>query len=169
MAFVQCRKVLQCEKSENLTFSKNPYIGNHLRLDGYYYASRLTNHLDPLILYRNGIVTGFNVYVVDHNEINDFETKLSNGEYYNYLLSQKYNWGLYKIDSNIIECETFQTDGGLSRCWYPITYFGTILNDTTLSFNRVYTSEGEFLFYAKDTFHFKQFTPKPDSTNPFIP
>ncbi len=47
-------------------------------------------------------------------------------------------------------------------------YSGDILNDTTFLITKVKRASGSFTTAIDDTYHFKHFSPKPDSRNEFV-
>ncbi len=51
--FNSCRKAL-ISNSEKLHLSKHDYIGNNLRLDGYYYQFIDNTYFRPIFFYRDG-------------------------------------------------------------------------------------------------------------------
>jgi hypothetical protein len=134
-------------------------------MDGYYWA----NHAGALLLYvfyRNGIVQDGGGFSPD--KLPQREEEFRNGLYYQWSLKYKIDWGVFQIDSNLIKFEM----------WYPSdddshlitrTNSGEILNDTTFHISKAWESDGDVYNNIDDTYHFKQFSPKPDSTCPFIP
>jgi hypothetical protein len=59
--------------------------------------------------------------------------------------------------------------GSGSDCgWQVYVKEGFILNDTTLQITRMYRVDGSDEHILNYTYHFRQFSPKPDSTNNFI-
>jgi hypothetical protein len=81
---------------------------------------------------------------------------------------RKYVWGVFKINNDSIIYER----------WLPTeiryksyTYKGVIINDTTFNiterFRLVNGLKDEFEL-RDETYHFRQFSPKPDSANNFI-
>ena len=88
-----------------------------------------------------------------------WEEKYANGSYYNEYKDIKQKWGIFKIEGNKIRIENWGY-GELAR---PVTVSeGSILNDTTYKKIKINNSN------ANLTYHYKQFSPKPDSTNVFI-
>ena len=143
-------------KDEKLTMQRSSYLGNDIRLDGYYYNQRKNSGSPPrdyttvFFLYRNGIILnahsyiGTNLDVVEKEMINQYEA----------LQNQKIGWGIFIVTGNQIEYEQWSTSVGGGLPVFKNNYI--IENDTTLI-----NSWGEI-------YHFRQFSPKPDSTNNFI-
>ena len=162
-----CRKVLNCGDKEKLTFSKREFTGTQLKLNGYYYFS-FDKYSKPLFIYQNGVLNNYNFNWFETALVYDFETQLIDGSYFKKVKENKYSWGLYYIIGNEIKYEVFSSKSAVS-CYYPIIYTGVILNDTTIQFTNKVNSDGTESESINETYHFKQFSPKPDSTNSFIP
>ena len=162
--FGSCKKWF---KDEELTLSKQPYTGNELRTDGYYYYTMDGEYFRTItFFYKNGVVfrppSGYHsLQELDVYVINELV-----GE--NRFHDSQLSWELFNIENDRI----------LFNYWVPPRPFqcyfeeGTILNDTTFVLQRYYRMEnGEVTDEGNinETFHFRQFSPKPDSTNTFIP
>lgn len=84
----------------------------------------------------------------------------------------QYSWGLFNVKNNEIKIERWTSASGGK---YPTQMLiGEILNDTTIYFH---TKIGDYpVGFGKnkknvkinEIYHFRQFSPKPDSTNIFI-
>ena len=75
-------------------------------------------------------------------------------------------WGLFIVRNDSIFIENIQNHGDLHAFAYITA--GIIENDTTIHFKNFMRSDGtEFVDYDL-VYHFKQFSPKPDSTNNFF-
>jgi hypothetical protein len=86
---------------------------------------------------------------------------------YDNLRKDKVGWGVFLIKGNNIECEVWSTSvgGGL-----PVGRGeGIILNDTTFCIVKSINIRDGKEFPHNDIYHFRKFSPKPDSTNNFIP
>lgn len=152
-----CKDSFQDEK---FTLIKRPYNGNELKIDGYYYKYRNENLVSVYIFYSNGIsfTTGWDYNKAKFEEMINSGTLASN--------SNIYNWGLFIIEDKTVEVEHYFTKDDLNSRVYIKS--GMILNDTTIHFTKYMRSNGTEVEAINDTFHFKQFSPKPDSTNRFI-
>jgi hypothetical protein len=84
--------------------------------------------------------------------------------------TSKYNYGRFLIENDNIKFER----------WYPgspplpaYIRSGTILNDTTFVITEIYRMKNgnktEVETGRNEIYHFKQFSPKPDSTNRYVP
>lgn len=164
VSMVGCTKWLE---DEELTLPKTPYTGNELRTDGYYYYTTNGDYFRSItFFYKNGIAfrpigDAHSLQEVDEYVINEL---IGENRYHDV----QWSWELYNIENDRI----------LINYWVPPRphqcFFeeGTILNDTTFIIQRYYrmengemTDEGD----VNETFHFRQFSSKPDSTNIFIP
>lgn len=156
-------------KDEELTLVKEPYNGNELRLDGYYYHSdTCDNHIfGSYFFYRNGVVLcgpGTPRDASDHFEF------LEQGFAADYFTENnkrlKYRWGVFQIhDGSIVVEQWLIADGSKP----VIRFSGNIVDDTTFVFTKSeYPHTGEE-YQEDDVYHFHAFSPKPDSTNMFIP
>jgi len=149
----------------SLTIGRRPYTGSELRMNGYYWAE-YTGSLLIYVFYRNGIV--LHGGDIDPNMLTQTEGWFKDGTYYEWARKDQIDWGVFQIDSNHIEFETwYPSDAGNSLI--TRTNSGEILNDTTFHISKAWESDGDVYNNIDITYHFKQFSPKPDSTCPFIP
>ena len=144
-------------KDEKLTLIKVPYEGNEIRIDGYYYSYYVNNVNPPgecivgFFLYRNGIMLSARAY--DKTDLDILEKNML--ERYESLQEEKIGWGVFVVKENQLVYEQWSTSVGGGLPVFKSSY--NIENDTTLI-----NPYGEI-------YRFKQFSPKPDSTNRFIP
>ena len=156
-------------KDEELTLVKEPYNGNELRLDGYYYHSDTSdNHIfDSYFFYRNGVVIcgpGTPLNASDHFAY------LEQGFAADYFAENnkrlKHRWGVFQIHDNKIVFERWAIAEGSKPV---IKYSGNIIDDTTFIITKCENPHTGEMFGKNDTYHFRAFSPQPDSTNVFIP
>ncbi|MCH8546843.1 MAG: hypothetical protein LAT54_08920 [Cryomorphaceae bacterium] len=158
------------QQDEELHLQQTPYIGDELRIDGFYYSSYNEGKSTRVFfLYSNGIILGGSSYKGD-----DWEQKLISdivsGMYYETSLKYKSAWGLFEIKDSTIIFEKWYTASPGPRV--TIAQEGRILCDTTFHINRSFrfgNGQLERIRERDDLYHFRQFSPKPDSINPFIP
>ncbi|MDR2916032.1 MAG: hypothetical protein LBV74_14605 [Tannerella sp.] len=165
-----CDRERDESSDDRLTLEKVNYSGNKLRIDGYYYEnfdSRNNPYISVFFLYENGIILYGSSFSVD--QIIKQEERYRNGFHASNAAKFKYYWGVFQINGDKIKYEKWvPVEGPL----FTVTYEGVILNDTTFVINKNYiTKEGKKkepgeIYWE---YHFKQFSPKPDSTNRFIP
>ena len=149
--FCSCIKTLPDEK---LTIIRTPYIGNEIRLDGYYFEFLPGyNTYSNLIFYRNGVLMSFDYT----NKIEDF---YNNNKYLESVRKDKDSWGVFIVKNDTVIVQEWYSNPNYIIQYLTSNYKLKILNDTTLYIG---TQNGN-----SATYHFKKFSPKPDSTNVFI-
>jgi hypothetical protein len=155
--FSSCDKLFEDDK---LTLKREPYVGNELRMDGYYYETTGTR---VLVFYRNGTVNDFGG--INLNEMDRFEEDM----FTNQLRNLKRSWGVFQIteDEILYERWFFSPPPSIN------TYFfrGKILNDTTYVINEMYRLKNGKKYDVSEenyTYKFKRLDHKPDSTNQYI-
>jgi hypothetical protein len=154
--FVGCDKLCDIPA---LKTNRVPYIGNALRLEGLYYTK---DYKSTFFLYRNGILQAACI----NDAIPAIPDKFNCSLKSDMVASAKkvpYFWGIYRIEHDSIRIETW---GTIADCTYD-TFLrqGKILNDSTFLMVGMVDRNS----MVPDTFHFVAFSPKPDSTNKFIP
>lgn len=152
-------------EDEDFSLTREEYSGEEIRIDGYYYNyfTQGSDLASITIFYRNGIVIDG---IGGGSTLVEFENKFSNGSFYQNITKVKDVWGLYRVEDKLIMIERIVAMGGFNRIAY--TDYGEILNDTTIHFYKHKESYKNVFENRNDTLHFKQFSPKPDSTNVFI-
>lgn len=140
---------------DEFILKKTDYKGNELSIDGYYYHKLGENSYYVLIFYRNGTI--FKNGASDHEEY----IANTNGS------NVRQHWGLFIIENNTIKIEYY-----MPKMYEGLPAYikaGEILNDTTFIFKEQYRSKDDSEYQEiNETYHFKKFSPKPDSTNNFI-
>ncbi|MEA4936467.1 hypothetical protein SDC9_122266 [bioreactor metagenome] len=165
--FCSCESLIEklFGKNEELTFTRTDYNGNQLRTDGYYYFKNESNdstyNYRIYFFYKNGVV--LDCGNPSDDELNTREEEFKNGQFNKYVKKNVSSWGLFKIDSTMIQFEMLH--GGPFRAYID---FGKIINDTTFVLTKRKSSYGTDEIKLQGTFRLKPFSPKPDSTNVFI-
>ena len=150
--FTQCFFLKDDDVLPNAVF----YTGNQLKMNGYYHRfSKYSNSIDfPIIMYKNGIL----IYIENgKNSIEEMDKYIRNHSNKN-----KYVWGVFFINDDKIIINRLDSD-------YPhvgIVMEGVILNDTTFHITKYIFENKEREF--DEVYHFREFYPKPDSTNNYI-
>lgn len=149
---------------DDLTFEQEPYLGSEIRTDGYWYDSFVTPDGDTSytahFFYRNGVVR----YGSAGPELDDIEADVIRQIQDGYD-APRFRWGLFDVTRNRIEFER----------WYPAEYVsafirsGQILSDTTFVITESRRSGGGEVRQINERYHFRAFSPKPDSTSRYIP
>jgi hypothetical protein len=159
MALFSCRGE---RWDDDLTLPEQPYTGNQMQIDGYFF-NESDGRRQVYVFYRNGVVLDGGSPLTSALAI--FEEELSNGTYYNFAKDKKYKWGRFLVDSNVLQFELWKPNTGPFEAY---TYEGVILNDTTFKLTKSWRScKPKKVNEFEETFHFKRFSPKPDSTNTF--
>ena len=146
---------------EDLTLPKRPYTGDELRIDGYYYYDYLPvdseEYVHTYFLYENGIILDGGI--TDEDE---FTTQ----EWIDHVKKYRHRWGLFNIDGDNIVFERWMPRSPAQ----PVVFIhqGKILNDTTFHISSMSRLDGSDKREVDRTYHFKQFSPKPNSTNKYI-
>jgi hypothetical protein len=164
-----CDKERNESSDDKLSLEKINYKGNELRIDGYYYQNYISgDYIHTFFLYKNGIILdGMSIRI---DKILEKEENFRNGFYATNVASKyKYQWGVFQIDGTKIKYEKWVPTNGP----FPaVTYEGVILNDSTFVINKSYRALDAGKKVPTEhywEYHFKEFSPKPDSTNRFIP
>lgn len=155
-----------CRVAHELKLGKSAFAGNDFKLDGYYYS--LENEGQLFFLYSDGVFIDFSCKILQFDNEELSERRDSTINYYaslgNYKNTQ-YGWGVWKVeDDNLIIEKWLSGSGGA----YPVgRYVGNVINDTTINIAFTYQlpPNGK---EKMGKFRFRQFCPKPDSTNAFI-
>ncbi len=161
--------ITSCKKDkmdDELSIQRTPYYGNELRIDGYYYNEYFEGYITVYFFYQNGIILYGSSFPI--NEISILEDEYKSGLHYEHSRNNKPSWGVFIIEDNKICFER----------WYPseipfkaFVSEGEILNDSTFIITESYRVQNDvktLIQKENNTYHFKQFSPKPDSLNPFI-
>ncbi|WP_373730031.1 hypothetical protein [Bacteroides heparinolyticus] len=160
-----CSKIFP-KKDDFLTIPRTQYNGDELRIDGYFYQKweNGTKYSNIVFLYNNGIVFNKSGYG-DIEEMNEYVSSTYQMDFAKY----KGFWGLFLIkDKNIIYERWEGTESG----YLVYREEGNIVNDTTFIMTEVSRMKQGVKTEIRPiewTYHFKAFSPKPDSTNSFIP
>jgi hypothetical protein len=156
-----------CIKDDDeLTIFKTPFNDNTLKTNGYYYRNWNVNSrsmVDIFFLYKDGVLLYGSTN--DSISVNAVEEMFRSGEYYNNSFDRKYNWGAFIIQGDSIFIERWYPS---SRPYWAYRQSGIILNDSTYRLTGIVRVDGTEEDEIDRTYHFKQFSPKPDSTNSFI-
>jgi hypothetical protein len=144
-----------CKKPyEELSFQRMNYIGNELRIDGYYYC-HYEDRIIVYFLFRNGVIK----LCGSPSSIQDFENRNTpcSGS------SSKIGWGVFIVEKDIIKHEIWRGSPGFEILPTEISE-GKILNDTIFHIILSYRQDGSERKMVDKMYHFRQFSPKPDST-----
>jgi hypothetical protein len=146
-----------CQRTIDMqTLERKNYSGSELKIDGYYYSFSKTTTGESLgtifFLYKNGVF----LYLGTPKASTILELDQKVLEYKPATNIREY-WGVFQVNGNQISIERWLLSSGRN---IPAKVFkGEILNDTTMSME---------LFANVETWKFRAFTPKPDSTNAYV-
>jgi hypothetical protein len=144
---------------DELSFEQRPYLGDELRMDGYYYSpyttSEGTRH-DVYFFYRNGVAR-YNGSPLDLDNVGN------NASFYG---DARHHWGLFHVDGDRIAFERWYPSSGTHTRAFIRS--GRILNDTTFVITESRRSNGEDPRQQEEAYHFRAFSPKPDSTSGYL-
>lgn len=152
--------LLGCLSQQNLT--KTPIINSSIKLNGYYIGNQ-NGVYNILLIYDNGLIR----YVGSLDS--DNANKVSNYLIKEYINSKPKNdsrvgWGVIRINNLDLEYDMYYP-----RMDAPIyTRKGIILNDSTFQIESVSAYKSKKINTENIVYHFRSFSPKPDSTNNFI-
>ena len=151
-------------KDDELSLLRVDYNDSQLRIDGYYFAQRDTVVSSVYFFYYNGILrqTGS---LRNLNDFERFEIQITTMEFDLKGKENKDCWGVFNIQDNIIRFERWYPGQGAIKAYVRE---GRILNDTTFHITKSYRSDGSEERDKDELYHFRPFSPKPDSTNIFI-
>ena len=145
-----------CLEKDDILPSAIPYRGNQLKMNGYYYQITYDGIIyNSHVMYANGVL--ITLYGIENTieEMDEYVRKQS-------MYKSKYNWGIFFIDDNTIRMHKLGGD-------YPHKEFvqeGIILNNTTFKITKF--SSGSKIREKEEIYHFREFSPKPDSTNVYV-
>ena len=153
-------------KDDELWFDKRPYFGNDLRMNGYYYEkfsdNTISDNVVIIFFFSDGTMftcsAGYSIsdiQLIDKAIPNLFDREKNS----------KLAWGVFAISGKTIQYSGWGTSvgGGLPS----FKGIGIIENDSTFRITKHINSDGRE-FEVNEIHHFRQFSPKPDSTNVFI-
>ena len=149
-----------------LTHSREDYLGDNLRIDGFYYEKKRDGTINSILtfFYKNGVTfeVTFSETISDPAEC----IAVLNKERIEAHRKRKYNWGIFIINNNDFFCEAWATpiDGNYVHL---ITQTGEILSDTCIMIT-TFNNGNTFQENLKGMMYFYPYSPKPDSTNTFI-
>ena len=155
-------------KDDKLTLERMSYTGNKLRLDGYYY--NINNHTNTIsssyFFYNNGIVLYGGGWPYE-DMFEGLESNFISESWNESIKGKKQKWDIFQIEGYKISFERYYPSSGDGL---PAGIrSGEILNDSTFIINKFYRPKtGEERELSIEVYHFRQFSPKPDSTNIFI-
>lgn len=161
---ISCKSIFSPE-DDKLYMEREDYIGTQIRLDGYYHRISYENKIfGGYFFYQNGIIASLDGVEKTILEYDEYAENLSKSEDYK---NQKSTWGVFIIRNDSIFFERLYP----AQPYQAYIREGVVLNDTTFCINssyRMVKGKKTEVREKNEIYHFKQFSPKPDSTNNFI-
>lgn len=152
-------------EDKEFTIEAMPYHGSELKIDGYYYLKHDKSRIYYYVFYSNGVVlqgSSKDIYELDakfHNTQKDYT-------------DDRLLWGPFIVKGNELRFEHYNNTFPDYK-WRIITVYCTILNDTTFRIDKgTLSHKGKDVTNQKvfpSEYHFRQYSPKPDSTNTVVP
>lgn len=139
-----------------------------IKLSGYFYVKKDNNLYNSIVLYQNGIVLEGGSSEVSAG-INSVDSNFLATNNFNNSYDRKipYIWGIYSINENYIIIERYKVPA-FGESYQTYVDKGHIINERQFIItSRKYIKTGK-LEARRDTFNFRPFSTKPDSTNNFI-
>lgn len=165
--------LITCKTPQKLSIDHGDYLGDDIRMDGYYYYFD-GNKFNDFFLFTNGVYYGGpgmgSITDLDSSPLDSMDEEIR--EYHLFRerhLPLQYEWGIFSIEELEIQIERWIPSSG--NYGYPTQILeGKILNDTTILFHtQIGDGSGKKKVKNIDMiYHFRQFSPKPDSTNIYI-
>ena len=151
-------------KDRDFSMKAIPYTGNELKINGYYYKNKDKDneYSRVMIFYANGILLNVNISTVE------IEDRLKATDFTKRYRDCMACWGPFNINNSVFQFEFYAIFG---NNWHTCIAHCKILNDTTFNIENITFSKTGKVVEIEDfpgKFHFKQFSPKPDSTNNII-
>ncbi|MES2766298.1 MAG: hypothetical protein V4642_10535 [Bacteroidota bacterium] len=150
-----------------LKIAKIKYSGNELRTDGYYYSTpRQSGTISIAVFYKDGVCLHSLAEPTSQDTFYFIENEILGDKA---LISRYWNTpdqiGVFQIDDKSLQFEKWNNDYHQIS---SLSFFCDILNDTTFVQTKWVNNSSRMTYPERLTYHFKQFSPKPDSTNKFI-
>lgn len=153
--------LIGCRVYNELSFNRIDYLSNNLRIDGYYYR-KFNSEYYPIFFYENGIVYKMGIFS-EVNNIEELDNQIRKNISMYGTTQVPFFWGVFKVEGNSIEINHWLTGTGST---YPAKLVkGKITDPMNLELNW-----GEDILNNTELnyWKFREFSPKPDSTNRFI-
>ena len=155
---------------DKLILKKERYTDDRMRIDGYYYQENAINCTSVYFFYNDGTFIDAGCFPCNSDEIT---IKVENKDWSQWYQSKHsgIGYGVFQVSGSQILIENWRPSSRKSLPAY--LYKGEIINDTTFVItqsqrSKPNVSDNDFRI-RRDVFRFKQFNPKPDSTNRFVP
>lgn len=147
-----------CKVAEEFKLKKVNYLGSELRIDGYYYLKYESGYCS-FFLYKNGMFLSNGC--TNHIEsVEELDLLLSDSALQERKNKHQYVWGLYKVIEDKVIIERWETWNGMP--FKVKRSNGNLISNTKFSTSAMKNLE------VFEIYEYREFSPKPDSTNRFI-
>jgi hypothetical protein len=156
---------LDKEDDDQLSLTKTSYSGNELKIDGYYYTIFENKRQSISFFYESGIYLDLGGNANNSLDADNYIASFSTN---NDFRSSRIWWGLFKINGDNITYEKWYPSGTAYKAYVRT---GKIINDSTFNVTesyRVVNGDKTNFGNINETYYYRKFSPKPDSTNDFI-
>jgi len=157
---------------DKLTLTKAPYSGEEIRIDGYYYRENTDYCVSVYFFYSDGTFIDAGCLSCKPNEIETYMRNMDWNQWRKAMDDSSIGYGIFRVSDNELFIEMWRP----SSSWFSFPaylYTGKVLNDSTFIIKKVQPSKPSAFDNETrsrhEIFRFKQFSPKPDSTNRFVP
>lgn len=156
-----------CRKQEKVSIERVDYTGIELRTDGYYYSLEETE-IGLMVLFRNGVLFSYGKYGINQYSLSDLENDIIGSEIVNESIdNSEFGWGVFSIDNSDVFYEYYSTGAPISpvKTW---AFEGVIIDDSTFQLQKFINNYTDEEIQIEEIYYFKQYSPKPDSTNSWV-
>lgn len=164
--------ISSCEiELEEMYLTRNDYVSDMLRIDGYYYKKEPDfNHIKLCyFFYKNGVSYYYSgdYYYDSFSELEESIESIKTSK-----IHKKYafGWGVFNVMDSTILIEEYVASSFNKKL--TAIFSGKILNDTTFTLKERYKLDqngDKYNVYKFDaTYYFRQYSSKPDSTNRYV-
>ncbi|HPM11985.1 MAG TPA: hypothetical protein PK734_00680 [Bacteroidales bacterium] len=157
-----CKKLITYD---SFSLEKTEYKGSSLRIDGYYYQKETNNEYCRLeCYYSDGVLLHMGGQFTTFEEMDNYVNSVFIQK--KVQTNDKESWGLFIIENNVIKTERYYPTDQFRKPLYIRE--GHVLNDSTFHISVSYRSNGTEWGTNDETYHFRKYSPKPDSTQTFL-
>jgi hypothetical protein len=157
-----CKYIL---KDDKLSLGKTFIDSSILQLDGYFFRPYgKENKCTIVLLYKDGTFCDWDAGV-DVSNLLSLEKDFLENSKLSKRKGLKFSWGIVSIKDSTIKLERWYASEPPLRSYLKS---GKISNDSTFVLTSSTRSDGSDRETINETYHFRKFAPKPDSTNKFV-
>ena len=148
---------------EEFSIVRKPYLGNEIKTNGYFYSYDSTSKSTSIkLFYRNGVVLSGGRYL--SQDLNIIESEISS--YFETIRNDKNSWSPFEVKNNTLIIETYYDNPPSCRLLTQRMSY-EIQNDTTIVWRKTdHPGYKDKIYHT--VWYFKEYSPKPDSTNVFV-